>query len=117
MDKYKLEEQNKALFSKKLEGFIARSGKSKAEIARIVGVQPSTVSDWLAGRGYPRLKAMQALADVLGVTKADLVEDVNLTKESISEEEQKVLDLFHQVHKENRELVLSMIRAAIDNQK
>ena len=43
------------------------------------------------------------------------MDDVNLAKETISEEEQKVLDLFYRVPEEKREFVLSMIRAAIYN--
>ena len=58
---------------------------------------------------------IQEIADFLDISKSDLVEDVNITKETVSNEDQRVLDLFHKVPKEKRELVLSMIRAAIDN--
>ena len=115
MVKNKHDKQSRALFAHNLERQINRIGKTKAEIARLVGVKPSTISDWLAGRGFPRLETLNALADVLGVTQSELVEGVNFDKETISEEEQKVLDLFHQVPEEKRELVLSMIRAAVDN--
>ena len=115
MEKNKCDQNSRALFAHNLERHLNRTGKTKSEVARLVGVQPSTISDWLAGRGFPRLKTMNALADVFGVTQSELVDGTNHNRETISEEEQKVLDLFHQVPEEKRELVLSMIRVAIDN--
>ena len=107
--------KSKNVFQNNLEKYILRSGKAKKDIAFALGVQPSTISDWLAGRGYPRLKYMDPLAEMLGVSVAELVEEMPLSQDTISAEEQEVLDLFHKVPKEKRELVLSMIRAATDN--
>lgn len=115
MEKNKTVKKSRALFISNLDRHITRSGKSKREIAGLMGVQPSTVSDWLAGRGFPRAEKLQALADIFGVTQSELVEDVNFDKETISEEEQKVLDLFHKVPEDKREFVLSLIQATIDN--
>ena len=115
MEKNNTNIKSKIIFRKNLERYIQRSGKQKRDIAFALGVQPSTISDWLAGRGYPRLKSLEVLAEILGVSVSELVEEVNLGQESISAEEQEVLDLFHKVPKEKRELVLSMIRAATDN--
>lgn len=109
------EKKSRALFASNLERHINRSGITKAEVARRVGVQPSTVSDWIAGRGFPRLEKMNALVELFGITQTELVGIENHDKETISDEEQKVLDLFHQVPEEKREFVLSLIRAAIDN--
>lgn len=106
---------NKEIFSRNLLRLIKMSGKSQVEVAKYVGVSQGTVSDWTKGRSYPRMDKLQLLAELFCVQKSDLVEDVYVPKDTISEEDQEVLDLFHQVRKEKRELVLSMIRAAIDN--
>ena len=106
---------NKDIFSRNLLRFIKMSQTTQSEVAKHVGVSQGTISDWTSGRSYPRMDKIQALANYFGVQKSDLVEDVYIDKEKITEEDQEVLDLFHKVKKEKRELVLSMIRAAIDN--
>lgn len=106
---------SREVFCRNLNRYLIISGKSQREVAAAVKISPGTFCDWVKGRAYPRVDKIQALADYFGVQKADLVEDVNFAKETISEEEQKVLDLFYRVPEEKREFVLSMIRAAIYN--
>ena len=106
---------NKEIFIRNLKRHLAKSGKKKIEVATAVGVSTGTFADWLKGRSYPRMDKIQKLADYFGVKKSDLVEDVNISKETVSNKEQEIIDLFYKVPEEKREFVLSMIRAAIDN--
>ena len=106
---------NQEIFSRNLKRYLDNSGKTQKEIAAAIYVSTGTFCDWIKGRAYPRMDKVQLLAEYFGISKSDLVEDVNVLKESVSEEDQEVLDLFHKVPKEKRELVLSMIRAAVDN--
>ena len=106
---------NKEIFIRNLKRYLENSGKKQKELAAAIGVSNGTVCDWMKGRAYPRIDKIQAMADFFGIKKADLVEDVNIVKESVSNKEQEVLDLFHKVPEEKREFVLSLIRATIDN--
>lgn len=106
---------NKEVFSRNLARCIKRADKTQREIAKAVRVSPSTVCDWLNGRGYPRMDKLQLLAEYFGISKSELVEDNYVAKETVSKQEQEIIDLFHKVPEEKRELVLSMIRAAVDN--
>ena len=106
---------NKEIFRRNLKRHLEISGKKKIEVARAIGVSSGNFSDWLNGRVYPRMDKIQALAEYFDIQMADLVDDVNIAKETVSDKDQEVLDLFHKVPKEKRELVLSMIRAATDN--
>ena len=106
---------NKEVFSRNLSRCIKRAGKTQREIAKAVRVSPSTVCDWLNGRGYPRMDKLQLLSEYFGISKSELVEDNYVAKETVSKQEQEIIDLFHKVPEEKRELVLSMIRAATDN--
>ena len=107
--------ENKMIFANNLKRYLQLSGKSQKEVAAAIGVTTGNFCDWVNLRTYPRMDKLQALADYFGVPKSALVEDGTVEKDLISDEDQEVLDLFHQVSKEKRELVLSMIRAAVDN--
>ena len=106
---------NQKIFSRNLIRYLKNSGKTQREVANAVGVTYSTFCDWTKGRSYPRMDKIQLLAEYFGIRKSDLVEDVNVIPETLSEEDQKILDLYHQVPKEKREFVLSLIQATIDN--
>ena len=106
---------NREIFSRNLVRYLKNSGKTQREVANAVGITYGTFCDWTKARAYPRMDKIQLLAEYFGIRKSDLVEDVNVIPETVSEEDQKVLDLYHQVPKEKREFVLSMIRAAADS--
>jgi transcriptional regulator with XRE-family HTH domain len=106
---------NKEIFSRNLNRYLRLSGKTQKEVAAAVDISTGTFCDWTKGRAYPRMDKVQKLAEYFGIRMSDLVENVNIGKETISNQEQEIFDLFHKVPEEKRELVLSMIRAAIDN--
>lgn len=106
---------NLEVFTRNFNRYLTKSGAKQVEVAKAVGVSTGTISDWKKGRSYPRMDKVELLADFFGIRKSDLIEDVNIVKESVTNKEQEVLDLFHKVPEEKREFVLSLIRATIDN--
>jgi hypothetical protein len=58
---------------------------------------------------------VQLLAEYFGIQVSDLVDDVNIAKDIVSDKDQEMLDLFHKVPEEKREFVLSLIQTTIDN--
>lgn len=111
----KTKNENGEVFSRNLQRHMRMSQAKHVDVAKAIGVAPCTITDWVKERTYPRMDKVQLLADYFGIQKSELLEDVYVAKETVTEEDQKVLDLFHKVPKEKRELVLSMIRAALDN--
>lgn len=108
---------NKEIFSRNLNRYVAKSGENQKDIAKAIGVSAGTFCDWMKGRAYPRMDKVQLLADYFGIKKSDLVEDVNVSKETISNQEQIVLDLFHKVPDDKKEILIKIIQAALDNQE
>ena len=105
--------ETKTIFIKNLKRYLYLNQKTQKEAAAAIGVSTGHFCDWIKGRSYPRADKLQALADYFGTSISDLIDDMPITKDYISEEDQAVLDLFHEVPEEKRELVLSMIRAAV----
>ena len=109
---FKTDLGSREIFTRNLKKFLQESGKTQKEVADAVGVSYGTFCDWTKGRAYPRMDKVQLLADFFEVRKSDLVDDI---PDDEYKEDQKVLDLYHQVPKEKREFVLSLIKATIDN--
>jgi transcriptional regulator with XRE-family HTH domain len=106
---------SREIFSRNLVRYLENSGKTQREVANAVGVSYGTFCDWTKGRTYPRMDKVQLLADYFNIRKSDLVENINVIPEAVSDEDQEVLDLYHKVPKEKREFVLSLIQTVIDN--
>lgn len=70
-----MSENQRIIFANNLSRFMSRRGIVQADIVAALGVSASTVSDWVTGKKYPRVDAMQKLADYLGVLISDLTTD------------------------------------------
>ena len=60
------------IFHANLSRFMALRGIEQSDIVSRLGVSSATASDWANGKKYPRVDAMQALADLLEVEMSDL---------------------------------------------
>ena len=107
---------NKEIFIRNLKRHLSISGEKQIDVATAIGVSTGTFSDWLKGRSYPRMDKIQLLADYFGIKKSDLVEDVNIAKETVSDKEQLVLDLFHKIPDDRKDFFIKMLQVEIDNQ-
>lgn len=80
------------IFVKNLRFLMEARGISQADICRELGVSSATVSDWCTGKKYPRVDAMQRLADLLGVRFSTLTTENGLQ----DYEDQQRLEALHQ---------------------
>lgn len=60
------------VFKNNLNRYMRIKGWDQSYIAQQLNLTPSTVSDWVKGKKYPRVDAMQRLADLFGVAIVDL---------------------------------------------
>jgi transcriptional regulator with XRE-family HTH domain len=67
-------------------------GISQADICRELGMSSTTVSDWCTGKKYPRVDAMQRLADLLGVMFSTLTTEGGIQ----NFEDQQRIEALHQ---------------------
>ena len=80
------------IFVKNLRYLMEARGINQADICRELGVSSATVSDWCTGKKYPRVDAMQRLADLLGVRFSTLTTENGLQ----DYEDQQRLEALHQ---------------------
>jgi transcriptional regulator with XRE-family HTH domain len=80
------------IFVKNLRYLMYARGISQADICRELGMSSTTVSDWCTGKKYPRVDAMQRLADLLGVLFSTLT-----TEGGIQDfEDQQRIEVLHE---------------------
>ncbi len=107
---------NKNVFAANLRRYMEANGKSRTDISNALNVSYFTVSDWVNGKKYPRMDKVELLANLFGIQKSDLIEDKQqepTEEETVSPDEQMLLDLFRLVPDEQKDMVLSMIKAAL----
>ncbi len=108
---------NKEVFAKNLLYYISKHGKEQKEIADAIGVAPSTFNDWVKAKKYPRIDKIEMLAHYFGILKSDLIEEHSKASAiktiSITEDEQKLIELFRKVPKSQQQMVLQMISVAL----
>lgn len=54
---------NRTIFSKNLQYYMERSGKTRSEICLALGLKYSTFTDWVNGNKYPRIDKIESLAN------------------------------------------------------
>lgn len=112
---------NKEIFARNLSYYIDKHCKEQKEIAEAVGVAPSTFNAWVKGKKYPRMDKVELLANYFGILKSDLIEETSGAYSrrtiSITEGEQKLLELFRRVPESQQDMVLQMITVALSNVK
>ena len=69
------DEEQKKIFSKNLNFYISNSGKQQKEIAKDLGISPTTFNTWCVGKIMPRMGKVQKIADYFGIGKSDLIDD------------------------------------------
>lgn len=108
---------NKYIFSENLKKLMSEKDVSRRDIADVLKISYFTVSDWVNGRKYPRMDKVEMLANYFGVLKSDLIEEPTETDSSktitVTEDEQKLLDLFRKVPESQQQMVLQMINVAL----
>ena len=80
------------IFVRNLRYLMNARGISQADICRELGMSSTTVSDWCTGKKYPRVDAMQRLADLLGVMFSTLTTEGGIQ----NFEDQQRIEALHQ---------------------
>lgn len=80
------------VFVHNLKKYMIGRGVEQADIVTALNITASTVSDWVKGKTYPRVDAMQRIAEFLGVKISDLTsEEGERTWDALTNEDEKEL--------------------------
>lgn len=111
-------------FNEKLTILRKEKGMNMTEFANLLGTSKQVIARYERGENTPKITTVAHYAEVLGVSLQYLInEDCNdrtgnkttaPEEATLSEGEKLLLDLFRQVPEDQQQLVLGMIRAALN---
>ena len=105
------ENDSMEIFANNLKRLTERSGKHGKDIAKAIGVTPSTYSYWISGKKYPRPEKISALAEFFHVQKSDLIEERSKKKIDPQTIEARIISVgIDKMAPEDREKALNMFK-------
>ena len=66
---------NKRIMAENIKRFLAKNNMNRKELSECMGVPYTTVCSWVSGDMYPRIDKIEKMAQVFGVSKANLIEE------------------------------------------
>lgn len=99
-------------------------GEKQTDIAKLLKVSKSTVSEYCKGKQMPRMDKIEMLALHFGVLKSELLEDhtaniknnAETSAPALSEDAQKLYALIQQLDPEQQALLLSIAKNFLQGQ-
>lgn len=74
--------EQKKIFARNLNNYLAQSGKTQKEVADAIKVSPQTFNTWCQGIAIPRMGKIQILADYFKIGKSDLIENKTIDNDN-----------------------------------
>lgn len=108
--------------SERIKSLIEQSGKSYQEMEKLTGIKKSSLQRYASGvtTKIP-LDVIEKLANAFNVSQEYLMgweeKKSSPSEPELTEGEKVLLDLFNRVPKDQQQLVLQMIRAALGSQE
>lgn len=108
---------NKKVMAENIWRYMILNGKTRNDLCKDLDIKYTTLTDWLKGNTYPRIDAIEKMANYFGVSKAELVEDPrdtivlsNISKDDVEHMKKLCLDLVINTSDErSRKLMIALI--------
>ena len=86
-------------------------GYTQEKLGELLGVTAMAVSQWENGRAVPRMGAIERMAQVFGVRKSAIVDEVTYTTITIAPDEDELLSLYRRMDARARSDLLAIARS------
>ena len=112
-------EWSKEVFSKNLQMYMERSGKTQKEMAEMMGVTAPTFHEWVKGKKFPRIDKVQKLADYFGILKSDLIEEKQeeekpVNDDGLTDDQRALIDFARSLSEEQAALALRILKSIVE---
>lgn len=97
------------VFVRNLKKYMNSRGVEQADIVAALNITASTVSDWVKGKSYPRVDAMQRIAEFLKVSISDLTSDDSDNDRFVltDEDEIELIEMFRRLGRRRKHEIMT----------
>lgn len=67
--------KSKMIMAQSIKNNIKQRNLTQKKVCFDLGIKPTTLSDWVHGKTYPRIENIEKLAQYFGVSVSDMMED------------------------------------------
>lgn len=111
-------EENKKILAQNILFYMDLKGVTKQQLCSTLDIKYSTFCEWIKGRAYPRIGAVELLAHYFGCEKADLIEDrrkKDAGDDGLSDSQRALIQFAETVPAEKAPLVLRVMQSIMED--
>lgn len=98
---------NKEVMAKNILHYMEKKGVNATDVCTALGFKHNTFSDWVNAKTYPRIDAIEMMANYFGVPKAFLVEFQPL--DVFTAEERNLIHQYRKADETTKTMILRML--------
>lgn len=99
---------NKEVMARNIQYYMNKKGVNATDVCNALGFKHNTFSDWVNAKTYPRIDAIELMANYFDISKAFLVEDI-MPVEIFTKEEQNLMLEYRNADSTTQEMVRRML--------
>lgn len=99
---------NKEVMARNIQYYMDKNGVNATDVCNALGFKHNTFSDWVNAKTYPRIDAIEMMANYFHISKAFLVEDI-MPVEIFTKEEQRLIIEYRNADATTQEMIRRML--------
>ena len=99
---------NKEVMARNIQYYMQKNRLTATDVCNALGFKHNTFSDWVNAKTYPRIDAIELMANYFEISKAFLVEDI-MPVEIFTKEEQNLMLEYRNADSTTQEMVRRML--------
>ena len=110
--------ENKKILAENILYYMDLKGVTKQQVCASLDIKYSTFVEWIKGRAYPRIGAVEKLANYFGCEKSDLIEDrrkKDAGDDGLSESQRALIQFAETVPADKAALVLRVMQTILED--
>ena len=110
--------ENKKILAENILYYMDLKGVTKQQLCASLDIKYSTFVEWIKGRAYPRIGAVEKLANYFGCEKSDLIEDrrkKDAMDDGLSESQRLLIQLAEMVPADKAPLALRLMQSVVED--
>lgn len=102
---------NKEVMARNIQYYMQKNNVTATELCKLLDIKQNTFSDWVNAKTYPRIDAIEKMAQYFHISKAFLVEDVK-EMEIFTDDERNMIFDYRTADVETQKMIKRILEVA-----